>query len=74
MQDAVDQLMVIFKQQARAANDAATAQRGLREQAQAKRLIKEECQISAQAQVTTTPRFKIGENNNITHTPQNRTT
>jgi hypothetical protein len=34
--------MVIFKQQARAANDAATAQRVLREQAQAERHIKEE--------------------------------
>ena len=40
--DAVDQLMVIFKQQASAANNAATAQRVLRECAQAERVIKEE--------------------------------
>ncbi len=45
-QDAVNQLMVIFKQQAHAANDAAIAHR---EQAQAERLIKEEHQILAQA-------------------------
>jgi hypothetical protein len=69
-QDAVDQLMVIFKQQARAANDAATAQRVLREQAQAERLIKEEHQILAQAQVTPLSRFKIKENNDTAHTPQ----
>ena len=37
MQDAVDQLMIIFKQRARAANDSATAQRVLRERAQAER-------------------------------------
>jgi hypothetical protein len=47
-QDAVDQLMVIFKQHARADNDAATAQKMLRrEQAQAERLIEEERQILA---------------------------
>jgi len=40
--DAVDQLMIIFKQQAREANDAATAQRVLRERAQAERVIEEE--------------------------------
>jgi hypothetical protein len=62
--------MVIFKQRVRAANDAATAQRVLREQAQAERLIKEECQILAQAQVTPLPSFKIKENNDIAHTPQ----
>ena len=42
--DAVDQLMVIFKQQARKANNTATAQRVLRERAQAERVIKEERQ------------------------------
>jgi hypothetical protein len=42
--DAVDQLMVIFKQQACATNDAATAQRVLRERAQAERVIEEERQ------------------------------
>jgi hypothetical protein len=56
-QDAVNQLMVIFKQQVHAANDTATAQRVLREQAQAERLIEEERQISAQAQVTPLPSF-----------------
>ena len=40
--DAIDQLMIIFKQLACAANDAATAQRVLREQAQAERMIEEE--------------------------------
>ncbi len=39
MQDAVDQLMVIFKQQACATRDAATAQRVLRQRAQAERVI-----------------------------------
>ena len=51
-QDAVDQLMVIFKQQARAAKDAATAQRVLRERTQAERVIKEEHQAHV-AQETT---------------------
>jgi hypothetical protein len=41
MQDAVNQLMIIFKQQAHTANDAATTQGVLREQVQAERLIKE---------------------------------
>jgi hypothetical protein len=44
--DAVDQLMIIFKQKAREANNAATAQRVLRERAQAERVIKEEPQAS----------------------------
>jgi hypothetical protein len=44
--DAVDQLMIIFKQQARETNNAATAQRVLRERAQAERVIKEEPQAS----------------------------
>jgi len=52
--DAVDQLMVIFKQQARAANDAATAQRVLRERAQAERVIEEERQAN-EAQTSRTP-------------------
>ena len=52
---AVDQLMVIFKQQARAANSAATAQRVFRECAQAERVIKEERQtIKAPASKTPT--------------------
>jgi hypothetical protein len=71
MQDAVNQLMVIFKQQACTANDAAIAQRVLREQAQAERLIEEERQILAQAQVTPLPSFEIKENNNTTHTLTN---
>jgi hypothetical protein len=70
MQDTVNLLMVIFRQQARAANDTATAQRVLREQAQAERLIKVERQISAQAQVTPSPSYKIKENNDTAHTPQ----
>ncbi len=52
--DAVDQLMVIFNQQARKANDAATAQRVLREHAQAERVIKEERQREAPASKTPT--------------------
>jgi hypothetical protein len=40
-QDAVDQVMVIFKQQVLAAKDAATAQRVLREHTQAERVIEE---------------------------------
>jgi hypothetical protein len=58
MQDTINQLMVIFKQQARAAYDAATAQRVLRECAQAERINKEECQILVQAQVTPLPSFE----------------
>jgi hypothetical protein len=45
MQDAVNQLMVIFKQQMWAVNDAATAHRVLRERAQAERMNKEERQM-----------------------------
>jgi hypothetical protein len=74
-QDAVDQLMVIFKQQARAAKDAATAQRVLRERTQAEWVIKEECQAhvaqeTTQAQVTALPTFEIEEPNDITESPQ----
>ena len=43
---AVDQLMIIFKQQACTANDAATAQRVLRECTQAERVIEEEQQAN----------------------------
>ncbi len=43
--DMVDQLMKIYKQQPRATRDAVTAQRVLRERAQAERVSKEEsCQ------------------------------
>jgi hypothetical protein len=52
--DAVDQLMVIFKQQARATNDAATAQTVLREHAQAERVIEEERQ-KGEAPASETP-------------------
>jgi hypothetical protein len=78
--DAVDQLMVIFKQQARAANDAATAQRVLRERAQAERVIEEERQANeAQTSRTPTsfaplptisPRFELEERNDIPASPQ----
>ncbi len=74
-QDAVNQLMVIFKQQARAANDAAIAQRVLRERAQAQRVINEKCKATtaqepAQAQVTEHPTFEIKEPNDTTIVPQ----
>jgi hypothetical protein len=75
MQDAVDQLMVIFKQQAHAAKDAATAQRVLRERAQAERVIEEErqahvAQETTQAQVTALPTIEIEEPNDIAESPQ----
>jgi hypothetical protein len=74
-QDAVDQLMVIFKQQARAAKDAATAQRVLRERTQVERVIKEERQAhvakeTTQAQVTALPTIEIKELNDIAESPQ----
>jgi hypothetical protein len=74
-QDAVDQLMVIFKQQVHAAKDAATAQRVLRECAQAERVIKEErqahvAQETTQAQVTALPTIEIEEPYDITESPQ----
>ncbi len=74
-QYAVDQLMVIFKQQACAAKDAATAQRVLRECAQAERVIKEECQVhvtqeTTQAQVTALPTIEFKEPNDIAESPQ----
>jgi hypothetical protein len=74
-QDAVDQLMVISKQQACAAKDAATAQRLLRERAQAERVIKEErqahiAQETTQAQVTASPTIEIKEPNDIAESPQ----
>jgi hypothetical protein len=74
-QDAVDQLMVIFKQQASAAKDAAAAQRMLRERAQAERVIEEECQAhvaqeTTQVQVTASPTIEIKEPNDIAESPQ----
>jgi hypothetical protein len=74
-QDAVDQLMVIFKQQARAAKDAAIAQRMLRECTQAERVIKEEQQMhvqqeSVQEQVIPSSSFEIKDNNDTAITPQ----
>ncbi len=74
-QDAVDQLMVIFKQQARAAKDAATAQRVLGERAQAERVIKEErqahvAQETTHAQVTALPTIEIKEPDDIAESPQ----
>jgi hypothetical protein len=69
--DAVDQLM-IFRQQARIANNAATAQRVLRECAQAERVIEEERQENeapkpVQAQVTFS---ELEEPNDIPALPQ----
>jgi hypothetical protein len=69
-QDTVNQLMVNIKQQAHTANDVATAQRVLRERAQAESLNEEEHQILAQALVTPLPSFKIKENEDIAHTPK----
>jgi len=73
--DAVDQLMIIFKQQACAANDAATAQRVLRERAQAERVIEDERQANeapepVQAQATVSPIFELEEPNDIPALPQ----
>jgi hypothetical protein len=67
--------MVIFKQQACSANDAATAQRVLRERAQAQRVIAQKFQATtaqepAQAQVTEHPTFEIKEPNDTTIAPQ----
>ncbi len=74
-QDEVDQLMVIFKQQARAAKDTATAQWVLREHTQTERVIKEErqahiAQETTQAQVTALPTIEIEEPNDIAESPQ----
>ncbi len=74
-QDAVNQLMVIFKQQARTANDTATAQRVLRECAQAQRVINQKCQATTaqeptQAQVTEHPTIESKEPNDTTIAPQ----
>ena len=78
--DAVDQLMVIFKQQVRATNNAATAQRVLREHAQAERVIEEDRQAKeAQTSRTPTsfppipaisPSFELEEPNDIPASPQ----
>ncbi len=48
--DAVDQRMAIFKLQAKASKDTATAQRVHRECAKAERMIKEEQQLEHAAQ------------------------
>ena len=73
--NAVNQLMIIFKQQAHEANDAATAQRVLREHAQAERVIEEEQQESdtpepAQARITLPPIFEHNETNDSPALPQ----
>jgi len=73
--NAVNQLMIIFKQQAHEANDAATAQRVLRERAQAERVIEEEQQESdtpepAQARITSPPIFKHNKTNDSPALPQ----
>ncbi len=48
--NAVDQLITIFKLQAKASKDTAIAQRVLREHAQAERVIEEEHQLEHAAQ------------------------
>ena len=65
-QDAVDQLMVIFKQQARDAIDAATAQRVLMERAQAQRVATE---ALPQAQASPTPTFQVEDDNERAPSP-----
>jgi len=72
---AVDQLMISFKQQAHESNDAVTAQRVLREHAQAERVIKEGRQESntpepAQARITSPPIFEHKETNDSPALPQ----
>jgi len=67
--------MIIFTQQACAANNAATAQRVLRECAQAERVIEEEQQANEaleqiQGQVTAPPIFELEEPNDIPALPQ----
>ena len=64
--DAVDQFVIIFKQQACKANNAVTAQRVLRERAQAERVIKEEQKES----VTSPPIFKHNDTNYSPALPQ----
>ena len=64
-----------IKQQARAAMDVATAQRVLRERAQAERVIEEEQQThvqqkSVQEQVIPSPSFEIKDNNDTANIPQ----
>jgi hypothetical protein len=77
--DAVDQLMEIYKQQARATRDAATAQRVLREQAQAERVVEEKCQqqqaataptVQAEDQAAPAPTFQVEDENNTATAPQ----
>ena len=72
--------MIIFKQQAREANDTATAQKVLRERAQAERVIEEERQANdAQTSRTPTsfppnptisPSLELEELNDIPASPQ----
>ena len=66
-QDAVDQLMVIFKQQARDSIDAATAQRVLRERAQTQRVVTE---AQPQAQASPTPTFQVEDDDDSAPRPQ----
>ena len=66
-QDAVDQLMVIFKQQAWDSIDAATAQRVLRERAQTQRVVTE---AQPQAQASPTPTFQVEDDDDSAPRPQ----
>jgi len=63
--DAVDQLMIIFKQQAHKANDTATAQRVLEEERQ-----ENDTPEPAQAQNTSPPIFEHEETNDSPALPQ----
>jgi hypothetical protein len=66
-QDAVDQLMMIFKQQARDSIDAATAQKVLMERAQAQRVATEP---QPQAQVSPTPTSQVENEDDNAPSPQ----
>ena len=65
-QDAVDKLMMIFKQQARDSIDAATAQRMLMERAQAQRVVTEP---QPQAHASPTPTFQVEDDDNHAPSP-----
>jgi hypothetical protein len=77
--DAVYQLMEIYKQQARATRDAATAQKVLREWAQAERVIEDNHQrqqeaaapkVQTQEHASPVPTFQVEDDNMTAPAPQ----
>ena len=77
--DMVDQLMEIYKQQAQATRDAATAQRVLRERTQAERVIEEGNQqqqaamtptVQVEDQGASAPTFQVEDEDNVAPAPQ----